>query len=72
MIQNINPGKVFFNINRVGNTVSASMPLALNNAMSQRKNKPGDTVLLSGFGTSLSCLLFIHPPITRGIPFVFR
>jgi len=59
-ILKINPDKVFSNIDKVGNTVSASIPLALKYAMNEKKIKPGDLVLLSGFGTGLSwasCLI---------------
>ena len=53
-ILKINPDKVFSNIHNVGNTVSASIPLALKDSIVQNKIKTGDLVLLSGFGTGLS------------------
>jgi 3-oxoacyl-[acyl-carrier-protein] synthase III len=53
-ILKINPEKVYSNIHNVGNTVSASIPLALKDAIIQNKIKTGDLVLLSGFGTGLS------------------
>ena len=46
--------KVFFNLENVGNTVSASIPIALKDAETQHKLKRGDTVLISGFGVGLS------------------
>ena len=39
---------------KVGNTVSASIPIALKDAWDEGKVKRGDRVLLSGFGVGLS------------------
>lgn len=50
----LDPGKVFNNIDRVGNLVSASIPVALKDAESAGRLKRGDLVLLSGFGAGLS------------------
>lgn len=50
----INPEKVFKNIAEVGNTVSASIPIALKDALGSGKLLPGHRVLLSGFGVGLS------------------
>ena len=50
----IDPDKVYTNMNRVGNTVSASIPIALKDAELAGKLKRGDLVLLSGFGVGLS------------------
>lgn len=47
-------GKVFNNIDRVGNLVSASIPVALKDAESAGCLKRGDLVVLSGFGVGLS------------------
>lgn len=45
---------VFRNLGSVGNTVSASIPIALNDALQEGKIKPGDKVLICGFGAGLS------------------
>lgn len=50
----IDNDKVYMNLERVGNTVSASIPIALKDAEREGKLKRGDTVLLSGFGVGLS------------------
>lgn len=46
--------KVFSNIERVGNTVSATIPIALKDAMDQGALKPQDKIILAGFGVGLS------------------
>lgn len=46
--------KVYMNLDRVGNTVSASIPIALKDAEINGYLKKGDLVLLSGFGVGLS------------------
>lgn len=50
----INPEKSYTNIKNVGNTVSASIPIALKDAVDEGKLKRGDLILLSGFGVGLS------------------
>lgn len=50
----IPPEKNFRNIADVGNLVSASIPVALDEALSRGRARPGDLVLLSGFGVGLS------------------
>ena len=50
----IAPEKMFRNLSEVGNTVSASIPIALKDAFSQRMISSGDKVLLAGFGVGLS------------------
>ncbi|MCK4858484.1 MAG: ketoacyl-ACP synthase III, partial [candidate division Zixibacteria bacterium] len=45
--------KVFVNIDRYGNTSSASIPIALTDARAQGKLKPGDLALLVSFGGGL-------------------
>ena len=50
----INPEKVFSNIREKGNTVSASIPIALREALDCNRINRGDKVLLSGFGVGLS------------------
>jgi 3-oxoacyl-[acyl-carrier-protein] synthase-3 len=42
--------KVFVNIHKYGNTSSASVPIALHEALQEGKIKPGDKVLLISFG----------------------
>ena len=52
--------KVFVNYHRVGNTVSASIPIALKDAVDEKRLKKGDQVMLVGFGVGYSwgaCLL---------------
>jgi 3-oxoacyl-[acyl-carrier-protein] synthase-3 len=50
----IDESKVFINLADVGNTVSASIPIALKDAERQEKLKDGDIVMLVGFGVGLS------------------
>jgi len=51
---NINEEKAFINIRNIGNTVSASIPIALKDAINQDKIDIGSCVILSGFGVGLS------------------
>lgn len=46
--------KVFNNLDRYGNTSSASIPLALDEAFQAGRIKRGDNILLSGFGAGLT------------------
>lgn len=46
--------KVFINYDSIGNTVSASIPIAIKDAASKGRLKEGDTVMLVGFGVGLS------------------
>jgi 3-oxoacyl-[acyl-carrier-protein] synthase III len=50
----LDSNKVFTNFERIGNTVSASIPIALKDAEMQGRLKAGDTVMLVGFGVGLS------------------
>jgi 3-oxoacyl-[acyl-carrier-protein] synthase-3 len=50
----IPPEKVVRNLGQIGNLVSASIPVALDEAQSRGDLAPGDLVLLSGFGVGLS------------------
>ena len=50
----IDSSKVYSNIKFVGNTVSASIPIALKDAIDSNCIKKDDLVLLSGFGVGLS------------------
>ncbi len=46
--------KVFVNLDRYGNTSAASIPLALDEAVTTGRVKPGNKILLSGFGAGLA------------------
>ncbi len=46
--------KFFVNVNKYGNTSSASVPLALDELRRQREVKPGDKVVLVAFGGGLT------------------
>jgi 3-oxoacyl-[acyl-carrier-protein] synthase-3 len=48
------PGKVVRHLERVGNTVSASIPMALRATLDDGLIRPGQLVLLCGFGAGLS------------------
>jgi len=50
----IDYGKVHLNLAMVGNTVSASIPICLADAVRQGRLRAGDHVLVSGFGVGLS------------------
>ena len=50
----IDPKKVFSNLERYGNTSSASIPLALDEAFREGRIQPGNHVLFSGFGAGLA------------------
>jgi 3-oxoacyl-[acyl-carrier-protein] synthase-3 len=50
----IDPSKVVVNVDRYGNTSSASVPLALAEAREQGRLKPGDLLLLIAFGGGLT------------------
>jgi 3-oxoacyl-[acyl-carrier-protein] synthase-3 len=46
--------KVFNNIQRYGNTSGGSIPIALDEAFRAGRIKPGDTLMLCGFGAGLT------------------
>jgi len=46
----LDSGRVFVNLHRYGNTSSASIPIALDEANRQGRLKPGDLLLLDAFG----------------------
>ena len=50
----IDSQKVYMNLDKVGNTVSASIPIILKDAQIEGKLEKGNLVLLSGFGVGLS------------------
>jgi len=52
--------KVFINFSQIGNTVSASIPIAIKDALDQGRLKERDQVMLVGFGVGYSwggCLM---------------
>jgi len=53
-LMGIDSAKVFRNLEKIGNTVSASIPIALKQALELGRIQQGNTVLLSGFGVGLS------------------
>ena len=48
------PEKSFSNLLEVGNTVSASIPIAMRDATDAGRIRPGDRILVSGFGVGIS------------------
>ena len=46
--------KFFVNLERYGNTSAASVPIALKEAVAEGRIKPGDVVVLAGFGAGLT------------------
>ena len=48
------PGQFYKNIDRMGNTSAASIPVALNEMNEQGLLKPGQRVLCVGFGAGLT------------------
>ena len=57
---NIEPEKIFLNYHEIGNTVSASIPIAIKDALSQGRLKKNSKLVLVGFGVGYSwgsCLI---------------
>lgn len=50
----ISPDKVFVNIEKYGNISSACIPIALCQVLEEGKAKPGDKIVLVGFGGGLT------------------
>ncbi len=50
----LNPEQVFMNVDKYGNTVAASIPIALCEAIEQGRVKPEDHIMLVSFGAGLS------------------
>ena len=46
--------KVYNNLTNIGNTVSSSLPIAIKDALDQKRIKPGDKIVLCGFGVGFS------------------
>jgi 3-oxoacyl-[acyl-carrier-protein] synthase-3 len=53
-VLHIDRAKVFNNLDRYGNTSAGSIPLALDEAVQEGRLKPGQTVVMSGFGAGLA------------------
>jgi 3-oxoacyl-[acyl-carrier-protein] synthase III len=51
---NLTPDKVFINLQNYGNTSAASIPIALCEAFDCGKIKPGDNLVMVGFGAGLT------------------
>jgi 3-oxoacyl-[acyl-carrier-protein] synthase-3 len=50
----VGPERIPSNLDRVGNTVAASIPLALADFVARERVRPGDRVVLTGFGGGLT------------------
>ena len=50
----VKPEKVFNNLSEIGNTVSCTIPIALKDAINEKKIVPGSKILIAGFGVGLS------------------
>jgi len=50
----LKPERVYMNLRDIGNTVSASIPIAIHDAQADRRLARGDRMLLCGFGVGLS------------------
>ena len=50
----ISPDKVLINIDRYGNTTAGTIPIALNEAVSENQINDGDYVLLAAFGAGFT------------------
>jgi len=53
-ILSIKKEKIFENYSRVGNTISASIPIALKDANNKKKLKKNNLIILAGYGVGLS------------------
>ncbi len=66
---NLPPSKVFVNLEKYGNTSAASIPIALVEAIEDKRVNPGDHLVFVGFGAGLSwgaCALeWTEPTIRR-------
>ncbi len=51
---NLPPSKVFINLEKYGNTSAASIPIALVEAIEEKRVNPGDHLVFVGFGAGLS------------------
>jgi 3-oxoacyl-[acyl-carrier-protein] synthase-3 len=53
-VLHISRSRVFYNLDRYGNTSAGSVPLALDEAIAEGRLRPGQLVVLSGFGAGLT------------------
>lgn len=53
-VLHISRNRVFYNLDRYGNTSAGSVPLALDEAIAEGRLKPDQLVVLSGFGAGLT------------------
>jgi molybdopterin-binding protein len=53
-LQNLGLEKVYFNIEKIGNTVSSSIPIAIYKLIKKKRLKKNSKILLVGFGVGLS------------------
>ncbi len=63
--------KVFINLQRYGNTSTASIPIALCEAIDAGKVKPGDKLVFVGFGAGLTwaaCAIEWSTPVAKTVP----
>jgi len=51
---NVGMDKVFSNIHKYGNTTAASIPIAMTEALEEKRFKKGDTIILAAFGAGFS------------------
>jgi len=51
---NVPMEKVYVNVDRFGNTSSASIPIAIDEAIERGRIKPGTTALLCAFGAGFT------------------
>jgi 3-oxoacyl-[acyl-carrier-protein] synthase-3 len=50
----LDKNKVYFNIEKIGNTVSSSIPIAISKLIKKKQLKKNSKILLAGFGVGLS------------------
>jgi 3-oxoacyl-[acyl-carrier-protein] synthase-3 len=62
------PEKVFVNLDRYGNTSSASVPIALCEAIEQGRVKGGDHLLMVAFGAGLTWAAWAAVVVRWGVP----
>lgn len=56
---NLSSSKIIYNLDKYGNTSAASIPLALDEAVSEGKIKKGDTLIVAGFGAGFTWSVII-------------
>jgi 3-oxoacyl-[acyl-carrier-protein] synthase-3 len=74
----ISPERCYINLDRYGNTSTASIPIATCEAVSKERLKPGDKVVFVGFGAGLTWAAAVAtwsgplPGVRRVLPFPYR